>query len=87
VVLTVFRFCIETELARAITPLSCVALWVLWHVCVYVRVRKWGCGIGSILKATRYYCIALEYQLLVAYYYSFIRCFFLHIRVAWTIMT
>jgi hypothetical protein len=24
-----------------------VALWVLWHVCAYVRVREWGCGSGS----------------------------------------
>jgi hypothetical protein len=33
-----FRFCTVTEYARASTPLSCVSLWVLWHVCAYVRV-------------------------------------------------
>jgi hypothetical protein len=35
-VLTVFRFCIETDNARAITPLSCVALSDMYMcMCAY----------------------------------------------------
>jgi hypothetical protein len=30
-----------------------VALWELGYVCAYVRVRKWGCGSGSILTLER----------------------------------
>jgi hypothetical protein len=51
ILLTVFRFCIETEYARVSTPLSCVPLWVLYNVCMYVRVRKWGCGSRSSLTS------------------------------------
>jgi hypothetical protein len=48
----VFRFCIETEYARASTPVNCVALWVLRYVCAYVSVRKWGCRSGGSLTPT-----------------------------------
>jgi hypothetical protein len=50
----VFSFCTVTEYARASTPLRYVALWVLWHVCAYVRIRGRGCGSGSGSSLTEF---------------------------------
>jgi hypothetical protein len=45
--MTVLRFCLEIEYAYASTHLSCVALWVLWYVCV-CAYASWVAGVGVV---------------------------------------
>jgi hypothetical protein len=77
-----FRFCIETEHARASTPLSFVAFWVYMHVCAYVRAWKWDygsgcsytrtsvCNFGLCLSKTRSWACQLNSSWVLFYYTS-----------------